>query len=145
MNNGALHAWYAAGSIAAIYGVAYLGTALSAPAFFRRHLSIERENRFSSFLPRPRTGRWGERVRLGLALVAVAYFLFRASEPLVDFVPFSWGWHDEDGGWFALRDTLRIFITLFATIWALTGAEKAGKRGLVTVDVTARASGPHTG
>lgn len=120
-------ALYAGASLLAIYGTAYFVLALSSPAFFIRNLAVRDYRQAAgrgniTFLLKART--W---IRGLLALAGVAYFTYRASAPLVDWIPFDWGSHNEDGDWESARDWVRGMLALFGTVWMLSTAERVAQ------------------
>ncbi len=117
------HALYVIGSPFAIYGTAYLVTAFSFPGTFWSVFSLE-NNHTTGFLDPTFADTIKKWARWAFAISGLGYLLFRASAPLVDWIPFDWGSHDEGGDWVAFRDTVRTGLTFVGVIWALFTAER---------------------
>lgn len=120
-------ALYAGASLLAIYGVAYFDLALSSPSFFIRNMAVRDYRQAAGrgeITLRLKARTW---MRGLFALAGVAYFTYRASAPLVDWMPFDWGSHNEDGDWESARDWLRGMLALFGTVWMLSTAERVAR------------------
>ena len=96
-------------SLLAAYGIAYISTAIGAPAWF---LDVHSVNRLDD----GRTPAWRFWVKAIPTVISVGVVVYSALYALIAAIPFDWGGHTEDGEWQSTRDSIRFFGTIFGTI-----------------------------
>ena len=128
-------------SALAIYGAAYLTTALGAPRFFLDTMSVNTIRERHARSPRMRAelkswGRtpsdwprapWWEAPLNWFTLIAVAVLAYSATYALIAAVPFSWGGYDEDGEWSSARTTLQFTGATIGALFLMERLEKVAE------------------
>ncbi|CAB4120801.1 hypothetical protein UFOVP5_38 [uncultured Caudovirales phage] len=109
-----------------IAGAFYIFSAVSAPAWFGEFISFE-----SWFAGRPRVtlisspSRWRYLV-IPLLLLGVGVFTYYAAYPIIDLIPFHWGYHDDEGDWIPARETTQVALAIVGGFTLIGGLEKQG-------------------
>jgi hypothetical protein len=107
-------------SVLSIYATVYILSAVGLPSFYLRYLSVDE-------LSERKASKWRVWLQGAFTVIAVGVLVYAAAYAIIAAIPYSWGYHDEDDEWYALRDSVRFMLTFFGAISLALGLDQVAR------------------